>query len=85
MTKRILSLATVAALMAVILVAMASAALAVPPASGSTGCDGGQSNALHNVGNGYSSGEIRAQASNTVADVLGLDYADDNTRATHCQ
>jgi hypothetical protein len=39
--KRILSLATVAAFMAVMLVVMASAALAVPPAGGSTGCDGG--------------------------------------------
>jgi hypothetical protein len=41
MKKRILLLATVAALMAVMLVAMASAALAVPPASGQTGCEGG--------------------------------------------
>jgi hypothetical protein len=42
MKKRILLLATVAALMAVMLVAMAaSAALAVPPGSGQTGCEGG--------------------------------------------
>ena len=47
--KRILLLATVAALMAVVLVAMASAALAVPPASGETGCEGGLNNANHAV------------------------------------
>ncbi len=47
--KRILLLATVAALMAVMLVAMASAALAVPPASGETGCEGGLNNANHAV------------------------------------
>jgi len=39
--KRILLLATVAAIMTLMLVAMASAALAVPPASGETGCEGG--------------------------------------------
>src|ERR687889_801668 len=48
--KRILSLATVAAFMALMLVVMASAALAVPPAGGSTGCDGGLINASHAVG-----------------------------------
>ena len=47
--KRILSLATVAAFMALMLVVMASAALAVPPAGGSTGCDGGLTNANHAV------------------------------------
>jgi hypothetical protein len=41
MKKRILLLATAAALMAVMLVAMASAALAVPSGSGQTGCEGG--------------------------------------------
>ena len=45
--KRILLLATVTALMAVMLVAMASVALAVPPASGETGCSGGLNNANH--------------------------------------
>jgi hypothetical protein len=49
MKKRILLLATVAALMALMLVAMASAALAVPPESGETGCRGGQINAAHAV------------------------------------
>ena len=48
--KRILSLATVAAFMALMVVVMASAALAVPPAGGSTGCDGGLINADHAVG-----------------------------------
>jgi hypothetical protein len=47
MKKRILLLATVAALMAVMLVAMASASLAVPPASGQTGCEGGLINGNH--------------------------------------
>jgi opacity protein-like surface antigen len=55
MKKRILLLATVAALMAVMLVAMASAALAVPPSSGETGCVGGQINAHHAIGSGTSS------------------------------
>jgi len=45
--KRILLLATVAAIMTLMLVAMASAALAVPPASGETGCEGGLNNANH--------------------------------------
>jgi hypothetical protein len=85
MKKRILSLATVAAPMALMLVAMASAALAVPPASSSTGCDGGQSTAHHNVGYGYSSGEIQAQPRNTPAGERGLDRADDNTEGAHCQ
>ena len=52
MKKRILMLATVAALMALMLVAMASAALAVadgPPAGGDPGCDGGTNNANHAV------------------------------------
>jgi hypothetical protein len=47
--RRILLLPTVAALMALMLVVMASAALAVPPAGGSTGCDGGLNNANHAV------------------------------------
>ena len=47
--KRIITVLAVAALMAVMLVAMASAALAVPPASGRTGCDGGLTNANHAV------------------------------------
>ena len=48
--KRIFSVLAVTALMAaVMLVAMASAALAVPPASGRTGCDGGLTNANHAV------------------------------------
>jgi hypothetical protein len=45
--KRILSLATVAALMVVMLVVMATAALAVPPASRELGCTGGTDNANH--------------------------------------
>jgi hypothetical protein len=49
MKKRILSLATVAALMALMLVAMASAALAVPPAGFELGCEGGTTNANHAV------------------------------------
>jgi hypothetical protein len=83
--KRILLLATVAALMAVVFVAMASAALAVPPSSDDTGCDRGQSNAHHNVGYGYSSGEIRAHARNTPADEHGLLRADNNTQGAHCR
>jgi hypothetical protein len=55
--KRILLLATVAALMAAMLVATASAALAVPPAGGSTGCDGGLINASHAVGQSSPSGD----------------------------
>jgi hypothetical protein len=59
--KRILLLATVAALMATMLVATASAALALPPAGrpaggtqgtpagGSLGCEGGTNNANHAV------------------------------------
>ena len=59
--KRILLLASVAALMAGMLVAMASAALALPPpdrpaggtqgtpAGGSLGCEGGTNNANHAV------------------------------------
>jgi hypothetical protein len=46
--RRILLLATVAALLALMLV-MTSAALAVPPAGGSTGCDGRLTNANHAV------------------------------------
>ena len=60
--KRILLLATVAALMATMLVAMASAALALPPpgrpaggtqgtAGGSLGCEGVTYNASHAVDN----------------------------------
>jgi hypothetical protein len=45
--KRILSLATVAAIMTLMVVAMASAALAEPPVSGSTGCEAGKYNAEH--------------------------------------
>jgi hypothetical protein len=49
--KRIMLLATVVALMAVMLVAMASAALAVPPAgTGDTGCEEGQTNAYRAIG-----------------------------------
>ena len=47
--KRIFSVLAVTALMAVMFVAMASAALAVPPASERTGCDGGLTNAAHAV------------------------------------
>src|SRR5829696_7675389 len=39
----------VVALMVVMLVAMAPAALAVPPESGETGCEGGTNNAEHAV------------------------------------
>jgi hypothetical protein len=60
MKKRILLLATVAAVMALMVVAMASAALAEPPASGSTGCDGGKLNANLAIGTGSPSGERRA-------------------------
>jgi hypothetical protein len=49
MKKRILLLATVVVLMALMLVVMTSAALAVPPAGFSTGCDGGLTNAAHAV------------------------------------
>ena len=45
--RRILVSLSVVALMAMMLVAMASAALAVPPASGETGCRGGLNNANH--------------------------------------
>ena len=48
--KRILLLATVAAIMTLMLVAMASAALAIPPASSELGCEGGQNNANHATG-----------------------------------
>jgi len=47
MKKRILLLATVAALMAVMLVAMAPAALAVGPPGDPMGCDGGTNTANH--------------------------------------
>jgi hypothetical protein len=49
MKKHILLLATVAAIMALMMVAMASAALAVPPESGQTGCFGGTNNAGHAI------------------------------------
>jgi hypothetical protein len=49
MKKRILLLATVAALMALMLVAMAPAALANPPADGGLGCGAGTNNAEHAV------------------------------------
>jgi hypothetical protein len=64
MKKRILLLATVAALMAVVLVAMASAALAVPPESGQTGCEGGTNNAGHAVDGPTGSPSWGATASN---------------------
>jgi hypothetical protein len=47
MKKRVLVLATVAALMGVMLVAMASVALAAPPATGNPSCAGGKLNAEH--------------------------------------
>ena len=47
--RRILLVLAVGALMAVMLVAMASAALAVPPVSDQTGCTGAKINAGHAV------------------------------------
>jgi hypothetical protein len=41
------ALINVAAIMTLLLVAMASAALAIPPGSGELGCDGGTNNANH--------------------------------------
>jgi hypothetical protein len=82
--KRILLLATVAVLMAVMLVAMASAALAVPPASGLGGCSGGKSNALHTQGFGNASygGPSNANDAPGTQDNAGLDRASDNANDT---
>jgi hypothetical protein len=71
--KRILVLATVAALMAVMLVAMASAALAVPPASGRTGCEGGLNNANHATFQTSVSDHMRAGDAPGTQDNPGLD------------
>jgi hypothetical protein len=56
MKKRILLLVSVAALMAVMLVAMASAALAEPP-DGDQGCAGAKHNAGSAIGTGDPSSE----------------------------
>jgi hypothetical protein len=88
MKKRILLLATVAALMAVMFLAMASAAFAVPPAGGGTGCLGGTNNASHaadqsspsefaqdNVDSPARNNEAAGTQNNT-----GLDKAHENLR-----
>jgi hypothetical protein len=90
MKKRILLLATVATLMAVMLVAMASAALAVPPGSGTTGCFGGKSNAEHAIGSGYPArvaqdnidNPAKAEDAPGTQDNPGHDKATDNTGAS---
>ena len=63
MKKRILLLATVAALMAVMLVTMASAALAEPPTGGGTGCAGGKFNAEHALSDSASPYATRGEPS----------------------
>ena len=87
--KRILSLATVAALMAGMLVAMASAALALPPdgrpaggtqgtpAGGELGCEGGTNNANHAVQNSNPSHDATRSNPSVVDDPSdnGLDDA----------
>jgi hypothetical protein len=79
--KRILLLATVAALMAVVFVAMASAALAVPP-DGDTGCAGAKHNAGSAIGTGDPSSEHaspNAPYRSGPGSDHGFDMAEDNT------
>jgi hypothetical protein len=73
--KRTFSVLAATALMAVMFVAMASAALAVPPASGRTGCDGGLTNANHAVYQTSVSDQMRAGDAPGTQDNGGLDTA----------
>ena len=68
--KRILSLTTVAAIMALMLVVMAPAALAVPPAGFATGCDGGLTNADHAVTQSLVGRHLRQRASFQPGEIL---------------
>jgi hypothetical protein len=84
MKKRVLVLATVAALMGVMLIAMASVALAVPP-DGDTGCAG----AAHNAGSAIGTGDPSSEHASPNAPGApyrsgpgsdhGFDTAEDNT------
>ena len=91
MKKRILLLATVAALMALMLVATMAAAWAYPPLGSGTGCEAGQANAHHAIGTGDPSGARRApyrsnpgeEAGGTGPD-HGFDTSEGNTTGDNC-
>jgi hypothetical protein len=90
--RRLLIVLSVALVMAVMFVAMASAALADPPAGGSTGCAGGLNNANHAVGQSSPSydatgrpvaknGAAPGTQNNSGLDTAGTNYPiDDPTR-----
>ena len=90
--RRILLLATVTALMAVMLVATMAAAWADPPIGGGTGCEAGQANASHAIGTGDPSGDRRApyrnnpgtEAGGTGPD-HGFDTSEGNTLGDNCR
>jgi len=94
--KRILLLATVAALMALMLVAMAPAALAIGPPGG-TGCDAGTTTANHAAQQSSPSSEVTIGDPSVAehptetgdehrnSEPAGEDIAADNLRGDNCR
>jgi hypothetical protein len=97
MKQRILVLATVAALVAMMLVAMAPAALAIGPPNRVMGCDGGTNTANHAAQQSSPSGDVTSGGPSVAenptensdehrnSEPAGEDTASDNLQGDNCR